>query len=146
MTVLSFGSGPIILVCMRKQMPDQERPFNLGRAAWPVAFLVLLSTNLIIYWAGWAQSWKMMLAIVLGYWVLLWFAGITIISYLGKYSGTTATRAGQLNLLGFTGGILANLGLTVAIMAIAWTCQLPSDRVHQILAESGHPEQADPAE
>jgi len=134
-----------------------------------VAFLALLSTNLIMYWAGWDQIWKMMLAIVLGYvllgilqaldkgrtpkldfrngyWVLIWFAGITIISYLGKYSGTTAVHAGQLNLLGFTGGILANLALTVVVMAIAWTCQLPSDREHQILAESGHPEQASPAD
>jgi amino acid transporter len=159
MTVLSFGSGPIALLCMRKQIPEQERPFHLGAWAWPVAFLALLSTNLIMYWSGWTQIWKMMLAIVIGYvllavfqksgrarmprlefrhgyWVLVWFAGITLISYLGKYSGSSAVDAGQLNWLSFSGGLIANLILTIVILAIAWTCQLPGDRVREILHES----------
>ena len=166
MTVLSFGSGPIALVCMRKQIPHQARPFNLGVAVWPIAFLALLSTNLIMYWAGWDQVWKMMLAIVIGYillavfqivdrgrgrapkmefrngyWVLIWFAGITIISFLGKYSGTKAADAGQLNWLSFSGGIIANVILTIIVLAIAWTCQLPGERVEQILNER-EPEEA----
>lgn len=164
MTVLSFGSGPIALVTMRKQLPDQHRPFSLGVAGWPVALLALLATNLIMYWAGWAQVWKMMLAIVLGYillgifhlfhreqapklefrngyWVLIWFGGITIISYLGQFSGVpNKADAGELNYLSFNTGIIANVILTIVVMAVAWTCQLPSRRVEEILAETDNPE------
>ncbi len=164
MTVLSFGSGPIALVVMRNQLPHQHRPFSLGRAVWPVAFLALLATNLIIYWAGWDQVWKMMLAIVLGYillgifqgtdrghtpqlefrhgyWVLVWFAGITIISYLGQYSGVpNKADAGELNFLNFNGGILANVILTIVVMGLAWTCRLPRRRVEEILADTDNPD------
>ena len=167
MTVLSFGSGPIALLVMRKQIPELARPFRLGRGAlWPIASLALLSTNLIMYWAGWDQVWKMMAAIVLGYillgifqaldhgraprlefrngyWVLVWFAGITIVSYLGSYSGVSGQAdAGELNWLGFGAGIIANVILTIIVLAVAWTCQLPGDRVREILAESDNPEMA----
>ncbi|HET7173155.1 MAG TPA: APC family permease [Nocardioidaceae bacterium] len=159
MTVLSFGSGPIALVTFRKQIPDQERPYRL-KGVWVIAFLALLSTNLIIYWAGWNQVWKMMLAIVLGYillvihqlyagmrgtslpqldfrhgwWVLAWFAGITITSYVGSYSGTSSADSGQLNIMGFGGGVIGNIVLTALVLALAWYSQLPGERVKQILA------------
>ncbi len=164
MTVLSFGSGPIALIAMRKQLPHQPRPFSLGIAVWPVAFLALLATNLIMYWAGWDQVWKMMLAIVLGYillgvfhlldrgqapklefrngyWVLIWFAGIALISYLGQFSGVPGKAdAGELNYLNFNSGIIANVILTAVVLAVAWTCQLPSHRVEEILGETDNPD------
>jgi len=161
LTVLSFGSGSIALLTFRKQIPDQERPFAL-KGAWIIAPLALLSTNLIMYWAGWDQVWKMMLAVVIGYvvllilqatgrnlrgmpplefahgwWVLVWFAGITLVSYLGSYSGvSTAKEAGQADVYGFNGGVIANIILTVVVLACAWYCQLPAQRVEEILTES----------
>ena len=164
LTVLSFGSGPIVLLTMRKQLPNRSRPFRLG-GAWVIASLALLSTNLIMYWAGWSQVWKMMLTIVLGYillgifqligrqqmpkmdfrhgwWVLPWFAGITLVSWLGNYSGDSDQphgHTGQLNLLGFWGGIVANVILTAIVLALAWYSKLPGERVEAILAESDNP-------
>ena len=158
LTVLSFGSGSIALLTFRKQIPDQERPFAL-KGAWIIAPLALLSTNLIMYWAGWDQVWKMMLAVVIGYavlwilqatgrnmppldfrhgwWVLVWFAGITVVSYLGSYSGvSTSKEAGQADVYGFNGGVIANIILTIVVLAAAWYCQLPSGRVQEILTES----------
>lgn len=160
LTVLSFGSGSIALLTLRKQVPDQERPYR-QRGAWIIAPLALLSTNLIMYWAGWDQIWKMMLALVLGYvllglfqlsdankkraprldfrhgwWVLVWFVGITVVSYLGNYSGTSAADAGQLGWYQFDGGIIANVILTVIVLACAWYCQLPGERVRAMLEES----------
>ncbi|GAB3803995.1 APC family permease [Humibacter antri] len=160
LTVLSFGIGSITLLTFRKQIPEVERPY---RAKWPwvIVFLALLSTNLIMYWSGWDQVWKMMGAVVLGYiilgilelvdrgpkrrapkldfkhgwWVLLWFAGITLVSYLGSYSGTSTAQAGQANVYGFNGAIIANIILTIVVLAVAWYCQLPGDRVREILAE-----------
>lgn len=156
MTVLSFGSGPIALLTLRRQIPDVERPFKL-RGAWVIASLALLSTNLIIYWSGWDQVWKMMLAIVLGYillgifqarakgnappldfrygwWVLFWFAGITILSYLGSYSGTSAANAGERDLIDFTGGIVANIILTAVVLALAYVSRLPAESAARIIA------------
>lgn len=160
LTVLSFGSGSIALLTFRKQIPQQERPFRL-RGAWIIAPLALLSTNLIMYWAGWDQVWKMMLAVVIGYvvllilqltdrnvkgmpplefrhgwWVLVWFAGITLVSYLGSYSGAGAVKeAGQADVYGFNGGVIANVILTIVVLGCAWYCQLPANRVQEILNE-----------
>lgn len=163
MTVLSFGSGPVALVVMRHQIPEQARPFKLrGPWLWIVAFMALLSTNLIMYWSGWDQVWKMMIAIALGYvllgvfqyldkgraprldfkygwWVLVWFAGIAFISYIGKYSGSASAHAGQLDWLGFYGGFIADILLTALVLALGWHCQLPGDRVRAILAETDNP-------
>lgn len=166
LTVLSFGSGTIALLTFRKQVPHQERPFVL-KGAWIIAPLALLSTNLIMYWAGWDQVWKMMLAVLLGYvllaifqaadtqgrapqldlrhgwWVLAWFAGITLVSYLGNYSGVEGKAdAGQLGWFQFNGGLLANIILTAITLALAWYCQLPADRVQAILNESERDEPA----
>ncbi|HET8598772.1 MAG TPA: APC family permease [Segeticoccus sp.] len=166
MTVLSFGSGPIVLLTLRKQLPDQERPFRLG-GAWVIASLALLSTNLIMYWAGWDQVWKMMAAILLGYvllaifqaldkghapkldfahgwWVLIWFGGIALVSYLGGYPDKSL-HAGNLGVWGFYGGIIANVVLTIIVLGVAWRCQLPGHRVREILAESDNPEAVTPA-
>jgi amino acid transporter len=167
MTVLSFGSGPLALLTFRKQLPDRERPFRLP-GVWLIASLALLSTNLIIYWAGWDQVWKMMLAIAAGYvllavfeltdrghapkldfrhgwWVLLWFGGITLVSYLGSYSGTSASNAGERDSLGFGEGILANVALTVVVLAVAWFSQLPGHRVEAILSRPEESEASEPA-
>jgi len=160
LTVLSFGSGSIALLTFRKQIPEQERRYRL-HGAWVIAPLALLSTNLIMYWAGWDQVWKMMLAVVIGYillgffqtsdagkhrapkldvahgwWVLVWFVGITIVSYLGNYSGTAAANAGQLGWYKFGGGIIANIVLTAVVLACAWYCKLPGNRVREILSET----------
>ncbi|MGN6412877.1 APC family permease [Flexivirga sp.] len=158
LTVLSFGSGSIALLTFRKQLPNMERPYR-SRMPWVVGPLALLATNLIMYWAGWDQVWKMMAAVAIGYvflaifeamdkgrspqldfkhgwWVLVWFAGILLVSYLGSYSGTSAKDAGEANVYGFNGGILANIILTAVILALAWQCQLPGERVEAILNET----------
>ncbi|MBB2890813.1 APC family permease [Flexivirga oryzae] len=158
LTVLSFGSGSIALLTFRKQLPDMERPYRTT-AAWVVGPIALLATNLIMYWAGWDQVWKMMVAVAIGYvflgifqamdkgrapqldfkhgwWVLVWFAGILLVSYLGSYSGAADKEAGQADVYGFNGGILANIILTAVIFALAWYCQLPSERVNEILNET----------
>jgi len=158
LTVLSFGSGSIALLTFRKQLPDMERPYRTA-GAWVVGPIALLATNLIMYWAGWDQVWKMMCAVAIGYiflaifqamdkgrapqldfkhgwWVLVWFVGILLVSYLGSYSGADAKEAGQADVYGFNGGIVANIILTIIIFALAYYCQLPSDRVEEILNET----------
>jgi amino acid transporter len=168
LTVLSFGSGSIALLTFRKQIPNQERPYRAA-GAWVIAPLALLSTNLIMYWAGWDQVWKMMVAVAIGYvllaifqltdtrkrapqldlmhgwWVLVWFVGILVVSYLGSYSGVAdKPDAGQAKVYGFNGGIIANIILTIIVLAVAWYCQLPGERVEQILSETENEEPLEP--
>ncbi|MEU4670768.1 APC family permease [Amycolatopsis sp. NPDC023774] len=157
-TVLSFGSGPLVLLAMRRQLPNQVRPFRLGRSwAWVVAFLALFSTNLIIYWTGWDTNWKLFVVIAFGYvllalhqtlakgrtarmdlrhgwWVLVWFAGLAVISYLGDYP-EQGKHAGNLGVLDFDLGAIASLALTAIVMWLALRSALPRERVEEILAE-----------
>ncbi|MGH3328910.1 MAG: APC family permease [Streptomycetales bacterium] len=108
-TVLSFGSGPLVLAALRRQLPHQERPYKLiGGDTIP--FLAFLSSNLIVYWTDWSQNIAVFGAVLLGYvlfaiylivakdrtpplefrsgwWFLPWFAGLALLSWAGRYGG-----------------------------------------------------------
>jgi amino acid transporter len=51
-------------------LPDADRPYRLPRASWlsPLAFVV---ANLLILWSGWATDWKLGVAILIGYVILI---------------------------------------------------------------------------
>ena len=140
-TVMSFGMGPLVLIAMRKQLPDVARPFRL-RLGWVVAFLALWSSNLIVYWTGWDVNWKMFAAIILGFillglqqtfapnampalelrhgwWLLVWFVGLAAISYLGSYP-KASEEAGNLGLIPFGLGVALCFVLTAIVMALAY--------------------------
>jgi amino acid transporter len=162
-TVLSFGTGPLVLLAMRKQMPDRERPFRLGdRWVWVVGFMALWSANLIVYWTGWDTNWKLFIVIVAGYllmalhhgtskqrtpvldfrygwWVLVWYAGLALISFLGDYP-KQSEGAGNLGVLDFNLGVVATFILTGVIIALALRCTLPRDQVEAILADQDQEE------
>jgi len=156
-TVLSFGCGPLVLLAMRKQLPEQARPFTLGKLGPAVAFIAMWSTNLIVYWTGWDTNWKLFLAIVLGYvlmavhhatsqretpaldfkhgwWVLVWFAGLALVSYLGDYP-KKEEDAGNLGVLGLGLGAVATFLLSALVIWLALRSTLPTARVREILAE-----------
>lgn len=130
-TVLSFGTGPIILMTMRKELPDLKRPFHLG-GGWIIPFLAFYSSNLIVYWAGWDTNWKLMVVVLIGFvllaihegiynketpaldfahgwWMLVWFAGLTLVSWLGDFP-VMSKHAGNLGVL--------NLGTSAIVLAI----------------------------
>lgn len=52
-TVLSYGIGPILLICLRQSLPDVPRPFKLwgARGLVPLAFIC---ANWVMLWAGMA--------------------------------------------------------------------------------------------
>ena len=110
-SVLMYAGAPLAFGCLRKQDPDRHRPYRLpGASFWsPLAFIV---SNLIIYWAGWDTLWRLGLAIVLGYillgfsaglrlnpkvphmdwraaqWLPVYLIGIGVISWQGRYCST----------------------------------------------------------
>ena len=110
-TVLSFGSGALVLAAMRRQLPHQQRPFRVPGGP-VIPFLAFWSSNLIVYWTGWATNSKLFVAVLIGVvllgvmylvrgreaqpyawawragsWYLPWLAGLALISWLGDYDG-----------------------------------------------------------
>ncbi len=160
-TVLSFGTGPVVLAAMRRQLPDQERPFRLPGGD-VIPFLGFLAANMIVYWTGWAINWKLFVAVALGYvvlalhfvfardktrrpplqlasgaWMILWLAGLALLSFLGHYSGvedaTSPTAGGNLDILGYGVGeaVVVVFSLVVFIVAIK-TRLSPQDVVRNV--------------
>jgi amino acid transporter len=153
-TVLSFGSGPIVLAAMRRELPEQRRPFRLpGGDVLP--FLAFWSSNLIVYWTGWETNWKLFAAIVLGYvllvahkatgghansfdwrsgsWVWPWLAGLAIISWIGNYGG-------GLNVLSFGTGFVATFVLSLVVFAWGVKVRLRNGAMVQHIERSRYDE------
>ncbi len=155
-TVLSFGSGPLAMLSLRRQLPDQERPFRLPLGG-VIAYLAFFSSNMIVYWSGWDTDWKLSVAVLLGFivlaiheyvqkgntpplewrsgfWVIPWLGGLALISWLGIYPNPAA-GAGNVGLLGFGWSIMVVALFSAAIMWLALACRLPAEKVRQHLHE-----------
>lgn len=150
-TVLSFGSGPIVLAAMRRQLPDAVRPFKVPFGD-TIPFLAFYASNLIVYWAGWNTNWKLFVAIALGFvvlgvfrvtgtagtgdldfragatWALPWFLGLLVISYLGDFP-EQGKHAGNTGLISFGWGFVVMLALSAAVYWLALKVMLPRTRV-----------------
>jgi amino acid transporter len=154
--VLSFGSGPLTMLALRRELPDRERPFRLG-GGWVIPYLAFLSSNLIVFWTGWDIVWKLMLSVLLGFvllaihelgwghetprfdlragfWMLPWLAGLTLISWLGRYPEPTS-HAGNLGYLDLATGTLVIVVFSALIMWLACALRLRGERVTQHLDE-----------
>lgn len=145
-TVLSFGSGPVTVAALRRQLPAQDRPYRLpGGDVFPI--LGFLCANLIVYWTGWDVNWKLFLAVAVGYivlvlhyvfsdrskippfqlksgwWMILWLVGLGVLSWLGHYG------EGSLDILTFGWGELAAAVLTIIVFYVAVSQRLTPQEV-----------------
>jgi amino acid transporter len=114
--VISYAMGPIALLCMRRQLPEEERTFKLP-AATLLSLFAFYFCNLISYWTGWETIWKLDIAIGLGLlffifsyfkntlpkqdlslkallWIAPYLIGMSIISYLGAFGGKNVLTFG----------------------------------------------------
>ncbi|WP_436395969.1 APC family permease [Acidithiobacillus ferriphilus] len=152
-TVLSYSLGPIVLLQLRRAMPDAVRPFRLRGAEIlaPAAFVV---ANWIIFWAGldtlsFTFSALIILMVVFlvyhyvlakerraqslgwryAWWVLPYFAGLWICSYLGPQN------LGGRGLLPFFWdmAVLAAFSLVILFVALRTTV---ADQVMRDYVES----------
>jgi hypothetical protein len=108
--VITYAMGPIALLCLRKTLPNKERPFKLPAANF-LCLLAFYSCNLFSYWTGWETISKLSIALIVGfalfavasmrgvvkmnandmkaaYWIVPYITGLIIISYLGAFGGT----------------------------------------------------------
>ncbi|WP_204249294.1 APC family permease [Frondihabitans sp. PAMC 28766] len=69
-SVLMYAGAPLALGAFRKRLPNLERPYRMPAAVIlsPLAFIV---ADEIILWSGWTVVWKLGLAIVLGYIIIV---------------------------------------------------------------------------
>ncbi len=107
--VISYAMGPISLLCMRLEMPNEKRLFRLpaARLVCPIAFYFC---NLLSYWCGWETIYKLAVAMAIGIlffiiasirgrltvpglglksglWIAPYLSGLVLISYLGAFGG-----------------------------------------------------------
>ncbi|MEO7196324.1 MAG: APC family permease [Pseudonocardiaceae bacterium] len=148
-TVIMYAFAPITLLSLRKTDPDRPRPYRVP-AAPVLAPLAFIAANEIIYWTPWATVEKLMFTIVVGYvlfgtsyalghpierppldsrslaWILPWFTGLSVISYLGRYGGTKLIPE-WVDL-----GVVAVFSLLICTLAVH--LRLPAERVAATLA------------
>jgi len=102
-------SGPIVLLSLRKQRPDLNRPYRMPLPMFFASFAFVIS-NFIVYWTGWKTNSKLFFivlggAIILlvynrirsgqkfelhfksGLWVLLLIIGQLVLSWCGSFGG-----------------------------------------------------------
>ena len=63
---VTYAIGPLSLIALRHQLPDQHRPLRLPFGTlW--AFVAFYICTLLTYWSGWDTLWKMAIALVIGF-------------------------------------------------------------------------------
>ncbi len=151
--LLSYGIGPIVLLTLRRIMPEDKykRPFRLPGAGLlaPITFAV---SNVIVYWAGLTKV-SILLALLLAafagfvlyrvftrprslrelpwrntWWVLPYLAGIWILDFLGSRS-----MGGGCGILRFPYDVLAMVVFSLAILYLAIHCAIPMEEVEHYI-------------
>lgn len=69
-SVLMYAGAPLSFGVFRNRLPNADRPYRLPGGSWmsPLAFAV---ANLLILWSGWQTDWKLGVAILIGYVILV---------------------------------------------------------------------------
>jgi amino acid transporter len=146
---IMYAFAPITLLALRKTDPHRTRPYHLPVPS-VLAPLAFIAANEIIYWTSWTTVEKLMLVIAAGYmlfgisyalgrpierppldpqsliWILPWFTGLTVISYLGQYGGTKLIPE-WIDL-----GVVAVFSLLICTLAVH--LRLPAERVTATVA------------
>jgi len=152
-TVLSYSIGPIVLLHMRRSMPDTQRPFRLW-AAWIIAPAAFIVSNWIVFWTGLATLNILfgmlfaLLAIYLLYyylfasrksrkpldwqhawWLLPYFGGLWLLTKLGPaIVGGNGTMSLFVDM-----GVIAVFSLVIIWVALATA--VPDDEIRQVVSE-----------
>lgn len=107
--VISYAMGPIALLCLRLELPNEKRAFRLPMANI-LCLLAFYFCNLMSYWTGWETIYKLSIAIGIGFlffmfaclsgrlksqslgmksafWIIPYLGGLILISYFGSFGG-----------------------------------------------------------
>ena len=152
-TVLSYSIGPIVLLQLRRSMPEANRPFRLW-AAWIIAPAAFIVSNWIVFWTGLETLnilFGMLLLLLVVYliyyygfartenrksldwrhtwWLLPYFGGLWLFTWLGP-----AIVGGNGDMSLFEGmGVIALFSMVVIWIALSTT--IPDDEARQVVSE-----------
>jgi amino acid transporter len=158
-SVLMYAGAPLAFGVFRRRLPDAERPYRLPGGSWmsPLAFVV---ANLLILWSGWTTDWKLGVAILIGYvvlvgnrvfklnpvtpeldlraaqWLPAYLIGMGLIVYLSDFGPLTHPWFP----LWWDMVVVAAFSLVVYFWAIA--VALPTDRIQQMINQVVVPEES----
>lgn len=151
-TVLTYGLGPVVLLCLRRNAPDIERPFVL-KGAYVIAPVAFIASNWIVYWAGFKTNnflfilllvcfvvyaliyhlWARRPAAEFGWrhiaWVLPWFGGLWFFSALGDVAG------GGYGVLGFGSDLVLIAIWSLFVLWLAMRATLSPEGTQTVIAE-----------
>nr|WP_258175352.1 APC family permease [Actinopolyspora mortivallis] len=133
---VSFAPGCLVVGALRRQLPDQHRPFRLPGGD-TIPLLAFFASNLLVFWSGWSINEKMLAGLLVGYvvfvvyhavtshdtppidfrsgsWFPIWLGGLMVISYLGEVDPSAAADP---SLLGGGDGFIG-IGLGAIVIAV----------------------------
>ena len=163
-TVLAYATAPLAMGALRRSDPDRPRPFRLpgGTVSAAIAFIV---ANEILLFSGWTVTWKLIVAIVLGFallgisaatskpehrpkldwlsavWLWPYLIGIGVITYLSSFDKATPSSVpliglhGPRNTLTFGWDVLVMAVFSVAIYVLAMRMRLPDEQVREYVGD-----------
>jgi len=157
-TVLSFGSGPLVVAVLRRQFPELKRPFTLpGKDVIP--WLAFYCANLIVFWGGWDTNYKLFITILIGYVVLVLFqllghkserppldfrvAAIWVLPYLIAMALFSFFMDPSMHPALFGWAFLVNIVITGGIYWLAVHFHLPKERMREYIADASGESQED---
>lgn len=151
-TSLSLATGAVALLALRRQLPDQPRPFRLPAATF-IAAIAFFAANLFVFWNGWDTNWRMFIAVGIGFvifavhyltqrrgnrptlnlkqfaWIPVWFAGLIVISALGTFGGGAG-------VISFLIGLPVMAVYSTLILAWAVTLRCPAEEARRHVTSS----------
>jgi amino acid transporter len=145
--VLSYAIGPIALLCLRQELPDEKRFFRLP-AAKILCLFAFYFCNLISYWTGWDTIYKLAIAMIIGsiffmiafyrnklpernlglksvIWIVPYLGGLVLISYLGAFGGK--------QIIPFGWDFLVIAVFSFVILHLAIRCRIAINQDHMAL-------------
>lgn len=151
-TVLTYGLGAVVLLHLRRTVPDADRPFRLW-AAWVIAPGSFIVSTWIIQWTGLATGNFLFGAIAVlftlyviffylsgsskhrafgwreGWWLVPYFIGLWVLLYLGP------SRMGGHGELHFGWSVLAGAVFSLVILWLALSTGLSQETTEIYLQE-----------
>lgn len=149
-TVLSYSIGPVILLHLRRALPEYQRPFKL-RAVHLVSVVAFIFSNWIIYWTGY-DTVKILFSLVAAYvvlylawylikrkplsqlgwqqawWLVPYFIGMWLVSWFGP----DTEHMGGKGWLGFFTGMWILAIFSLVILWLAVNCGQSSEASRRV--------------
>ena len=152
-SVLMYAGAPLALGAFRSRLPGHPRAYRLpaGLTLAPIAFIL---ANFIIVWSGWTTVWKLGVAILIGYlllvitqvfklnpikpqldykaaqWLLPYLGGIGLLEYLSSFG----PMKNPVLPFGWDMAVIAVFSLAIYYWAMA--VALPTERIESMIEET----------